>query len=284
MNAPDIRDVAAWLQDRHGLALFAVDHPALPQCAGAHHPDRPCDGKRGKHPCGRWSRDATDPRRLAVELRRGPRNLGVACGPSGLLVVDEDRPGAFTAYATEHGHQVPDTFMVKTGKGAHFYFRQPGDSPIGNTRGALAGRSIDIRGRGGFVVAAGSLHETGALYEPVDSAAPILPMPDWLVSAVRAPAPRPTVAPVPRPRVSGGRPFRVLTGLVQVVLDAPSGERNTRLYWAARRVYEHAACGVLDPDAGRGALVDAARHVGLPEAEAQRTIDSAARAASEGAQ
>lgn len=283
MNAPDVRDVAAWLQSRHGMALFAVDHPALPQCAGAHHPDRPCDGKRGKHPCGRWSRDATDPRRLAAELRRGPRNLGIACGPSGLLVVDEDQPAAFTAYATENGHQVPDTFTVKTSKGAHFYFLQPADGPVGNARGALAGRGIDVRGCGGFVVAPGSVHETGVLYEPVDSAAPILPMPEWLVSAVRAPAPR-SAATVLRPRVSGGRPYRVLTGLVQVVLDAPTGERNTRLYWAARRVYEHAAYGLFDADAGRGALVDAARHIGLPEAEAHRTIDSAARAAAGGAQ
>ncbi|MBD2897371.1 hypothetical protein amrb99_63310 [Actinomadura sp. RB99] len=286
MSAPDVREVAEWLRSRHGLALFAVDHPALSQCAGAHRPDRPCDGKRGKHPCGRWSRDATNPGRLAAELRRGPRNLGIACGPSGLLVIDEDKPGAFTAYATENGHQVPGTFTVKTSKGAHFYFRQPAGSPVGNSAGALAGRGIDVRGAagmGGYVVGPGSVHETGVLYEPVDSAASILPAPEWLVSALRSPRPMPqrapNGAPAGRGHRMGARQFKVLTGLVQVVLDAQPGERNNALYWAACRVREHAEYGLFAASRGRAALLQAALRIGLPEAEAQRTLDSAERGA-----
>lgn len=286
MNGPDIREVAVWLQTRHRMHLFAVDHPALPHCVGAHKPDQPCDGKRGKHPVGRWSRDATAvPAELAPALSRGPRNLGIACGPSGLLLVDEDQADAFTAYAAEHGHQVPDTFTVTTGKGRHFYFRAPDGPPLGNSQGALRGRGIDIRGRGGYVVAPGSVHESGTVYVPVDSAAPILPAPEWLVTALRSrPAARPT-STVRRPAAcGGGRPFKVLTGLVQTVLDAPDGERNNRLYWAARRVYEHAAWGLFDAETGRAALIDAARHIGLADGEAHKTLDSAARAATGGAQ
>jgi hypothetical protein len=95
VNAPDILAVACWLQARHGLYVFPVDHPGRAVCAGAH---RECDGQRGKHPAGRWSQIATrDPHRIRAMLAGGPWNLGVACKPSGLLVVDEDRPEAFAS-------------------------------------------------------------------------------------------------------------------------------------------------------------------------------------------
>ncbi len=280
MSAPDILAVARWLQAGHGLHIFAVDHPGLPQCVGAHRPERPCDGKRGKHPVGRWSRDATnDPAVIEQKLRRGLRNLGIACGPSGLLVVDEDRAGAFAGYAAEVGEQLPETFTVETSKGHHFYFRAPEASKLGNGVGALAGRGIDIRGRGGFVVAPGSVHETGILYRPVSrSGAEILPAPDWLLSALQTRPVPARKAPSARPRAgrrSGGKPFRVLTSLVQTVLDAREGERNNLLFWAACRAGEHAAAGLFDLPAARAALLDAARHIGLPEGEAIETFDSA---------
>jgi hypothetical protein len=282
--APDVLSCARWLQSVHGLYVFAVDHPGLMRCAGAHRPDQPCDGKRGKHPCGKWSRDATnDPQVVAVALSRGLRNIGIACKPSGLLVIDEDQPGAFEDYAASIGQTLAPTFTVTTAKGQHFYYRPPADVPLGNGRGALADRGIDVRGggasRGGFVVGPGSVHETGVLYAPVDSAAPILPVPGWLASALQAPATRPALPRTARPAVrtsSGGRPFKVLTGLVQVVLDAmPERDRNSRLYWAACRMYEHVDKGLFEAEAGRGALLEAARPVGLADGEAERTHDSA---------
>src|ERR1017187_612200 len=116
---------AAWLQRRLGAFVFTVDHPGLPRCAGAHRPGQPCDGTRGKHPCGRWSRDSTsNPEVIRAALSRGLRNLGIDCGKSRLLVVDEDRPGAFDSYAASAGQRVPVTFTVTTGKGRHMYFRQ----------------------------------------------------------------------------------------------------------------------------------------------------------------
>jgi hypothetical protein len=285
VSAPDILAAALWLQARHGMHVFAVDHPGLSECVGAHRPDQPCDGKRGKHPVGKWSRDATlDPGAIRAALSRGLRNVGIACGPSGLLLVDEDRPGAFCEYAASVGQAVPETFTVDTGRGRHFYFRAPDGPPLGNSPGALAGRAIDIRGRGGFVVAPGSIHVTGVIYSPVDSAALVVPTPEWLVTALRAPRPRPTATPRPRQKVTGGRPHRVLAGLVQTVLDAtPDLDRNSRLFWAACRMYGHAAWGLFDEAAGRAALQDAARHVGLPDGETEKTLDSAARAAMGGA-
>jgi hypothetical protein len=142
---PDIIDVAHWLQARHQLALFAVDHPGRPGCGGAH---KECDGQRGKHPRGQWSRLATfSAAVIRAMLADGPWNLGVACKLSGLLVVDEDRPGAFAAFAASIGQAVEPTFTVTTAKGRHFYYRQDRGAPLGNGRGRLAGHGIDVRGR-----------------------------------------------------------------------------------------------------------------------------------------
>lgn len=286
MPAPDVLEAALWLQSR-GLYVFAVDHPGEPECVGAHAPDHPCDGSRGKHPTGRWSRDATlDAGKIRAALSRGLRNIGVAASPSGLLVVDEDRPNAFGRYAESIGATVPDTFAVTTAKGRHYYFWQPDGAPLGNSAGAMSGQGIDVRGgrgRGGYVVGPGSVHATGALYEPVDSSAPILPAPEWLVGTLRSSPSRPPTPSGTRPVRRGGRPFRVLAGLVDTVLSAtPEEDRNSRLYWAGCRAYEHAEHGLFDAEAAHGALLDAARRVGLPDGEAERTLASAERMVREG--
>ncbi|WP_208609502.1 primase alpha helix C-terminal domain-containing protein, partial [Streptomyces atriruber] len=61
-------------------------------------------------------------------------------------------------------------------------------------------------------------------------------------------------------------------GLVQFVLAAHEGQRNTRLFWAACRAYENGMGDALSPR-----LTDAAIRVGLTEREARSTIASAAR-------
>src|ERR1017187_1892355 len=229
MTRLEAETCAVWLQERLGAFVFAVDHPGLPQCVGAHRPDQPCDGARGKHPCGRWSRDSTDsPAVIRAALPRGLRNLGVDCGKSGLLVVDEDRPGAFESYAASPGHAVPGTFMVTTGKGRHVYFRQPPGVLLGNGIGALAGRGIDMRGNGGFVVGPGSVHHTGVRYTPVDVAAPVVSAPDWLVGAL---VPLPAAAQGHPGMGPHGSPDARLRGVVATVLDAKEGERNNLLHW-----------------------------------------------------
>jgi len=279
MSTPDILTVARWLQDRHGLHLFAVDHPSRPECGGSH---RACDGQRGKHPRGQWSRLATlSPRLIRAQLADGPWNLGIACKWSSLLVIDEDRPGAFAAFAASIGQAIEPTFAVGTAKGRHYYYRQAEGAPLGNSRGRLAGYGIDVRGggagNGGYVVGPGSVHETGVIYTPLDSSAPILPVPDWLAEAC-SPQARDT------DHAYSGRPHRpasvfgALRGIVRVVLEAtPERDRNTRLYWAACRTGELVAAGRVDEVTATGLLVDAAAHTGLPEPEARRTIASGLR-------
>jgi Bifunctional DNA primase/polymerase, N-terminal len=293
MTRPAIATCAVWLQRSLGAYVFAVDHPGLPRCAGAHRPGQPCDGQRGKHPCGRWSRDSTnDPGKITAALSRGPRNVGIDCRKSGFLVADEDRPGAFMEYAASIGQTVPETFAVDTAKGRHWYLLQPGGEALGNGTGALAGWDIDIRGAGGFVVGPGSVHQTGVLYVPVDSAAQVAPAPAWLISALRAaPAPAGSGPAVRRFAQSpvAGQPLKVLAALARTVLEARApgpgtpGERNRTLYWAACRAWEHVDHGLFAPEAARGALLDAARQVGVADGAAVATIESARRMVGGGA-
>ena len=183
MSRPDVL-VSALELARRGAHVFPVDHPELDRCAGIgrHHDPETCT-ERGKHPCVAFTRDAsTDPRQLAAWFTGYPRNVGVACGPSGLLVVDEDTDGALARYAASIGQTVPDTFTVATGRGRHFYFARGGLS-LGNTEGALRGSGVNIRGEGGYVVGPGSLHATGTIYT-VTNGAGADPAPDWLVDAV----------------------------------------------------------------------------------------------------
>jgi Bifunctional DNA primase/polymerase, N-terminal len=117
---------------------------------------------RGKHPCGKWSTVATtDRERITAMFAGTTRNIGIACGPSGLLVVDEDSPDAFAKYVAGIGHQIPATFTVTTGKGRHYYLAAANGLELGNRTGALKGHGVDVRGKGGYVVGPGSLHATG---------------------------------------------------------------------------------------------------------------------------
>jgi hypothetical protein len=218
---------------------------------------------------------------ISAALSRRPRNLGIACGPSRLLVVDEDRPGAFGRYAAEVHQAVPATFMVSTGKGMHYYFRSPDEGPaLGNSPGVLAGRGIDIRGAGGYVVAPGSVHGSGVLYAPVDSAAPILAAPAWLVAALRPPA----VSPPPAPGVGVADLPRyvekALQGETARAVEAVPGQRNHALNKAAYNLGRLVGAGVLPEELAARELYRAASvHFGptsedMSPGEARATIRS----------
>lgn len=135
----------------------------------------------------------------------GPDGYGVVCGPEyGIVVLDVDHkdgeaPGLATlaGWEAQHG-PLPETFTVRTGSGGlHLYFRcLPGDpAPTGTD---VLGPGIDVRGRGGFVVGAGSLHgKTGRRYV-VELDAPLAPMPPALRKALSGPSRASTGLPEPR--------------------------------------------------------------------------------------
>ena len=63
-------------------------------------------------------------------------------------------------------NNVQSNFIAKTGGGYHLYFRYP-EERIASRAGLLPG--VDVRADGGYVVAPGSLHHSGAVYTWVET-------------------------------------------------------------------------------------------------------------------
>ena len=282
---------AAMEAARHGWAVF---------------PCRPGD----KRPAvAEWERRAcADPERVGRYWPSDRHNIGIACGPSQLVVIDLDthtplpedwrEPGVhdgrdvLALLAGWAGQLWPVTYTVKTPtSGLHLYFAAPGGPEIRNSAGRI-GPLIDVRGAGGYVLAAGSVLDEGAYpgnpgcrelvtggrgYEVADDSSPE-PLPAWL--AVLAADGEPSARPARRPGQHAA-PRARLQGLIDTVRRSQEGDRNGPLYWAARRAAEMIATGVIDREATEEHLVTAALEAGLRggEREARRTFGSAMRGA-----
>jgi hypothetical protein len=107
-------------------------------------------------------------------------NVGIATGPSGLVVVDVDH--GLTADNWPNWLTTCLTYAVRTGRrpeyGLQLYFKADGlRNSAGWEKDGLKG---DIRADGGYVMAAGSVHPSGATYEVVNSN-PVVPAPAWVL-------------------------------------------------------------------------------------------------------
>lgn len=233
---------------------------------------------------------STDPERITRWFDGQPdRGVGIVTGRrSGLLVVDVDpRNGgteSLSRLETEIG-VLPGTVQQLTGGGGvHLLFACP-EVPVRSRANAL-GPGLDVKCDGGYIVVAPSRHpDTGQAYRWLGDtpAGQLAELPAGLLDRLTRPA-TPLIS-VPgglgQPGASGAsraRPDRVLAGLVQTVMDAPQGERNARLFWAASRVAEHAAAGLLDRAVALEALRLAGEAVGLDGPEVRATVNSALRA------
>lgn len=117
------------------------------------------------------------------------RNVGIATGPSGWVVVDEDRMRALADLAAQLGQVVPATLTFTTGRpdGRHHVFLAPDWLPTGipNSNGSNPGGiapGIDVKATGGMIVGPSSEHESGAIYGVMDPAIPPAPLPPWLAA------------------------------------------------------------------------------------------------------
>lgn len=246
-------------------------------------------------------RATPDPDRIRRAWSRRPYGIGVACGPSGLLVVDLDmpKPGEETppewaalggiqdgsdvlaVLAERAGQPYPgDTYCVRTGRGGtHLYFRRPAAVQLGNTTGKRGGLGwcIDTRGIGGYVVAVGSTVD-GRPYTVLADRDPA-PLPAWLADRLT-----PAAARVDRPAapaavsIGAGRLPAYLrsavTREVARVSGATEGTRNYTLYVAAVALGQLVAGGALPAELVTAELEQAALGVGLEPGEAAGTIRS----------
>ncbi|WP_381796413.1 bifunctional DNA primase/polymerase [Streptomyces niveus] len=189
-------------------------------------------------------------------------------GSNGAPDPTPDSVAALQQLAFQHLFTLPETVVVLTPSGGrHIWLSGPAGISVPNSAGRLA-PGIDVRGAGGYLVGPGSVTARGA-YRLAPGSAGLTP----------APCPRALLrllTPPERGRQAGpgghrGRPAQG-HGLVQFVLAAHAGQRNTRLFWAACRAYEHGF-----GDSLAETLVDAAVRTGLTEREARATIASASR-------
>ena len=211
----------------------------------------------GKHPHTRHGlKDATtDPAVIDRYWQRWPgANIGVRTGRAplgaGILVLDIDpRHGgdeSFDQLIQDHG-ELPDTVEAITGGGGrHRVLAYPPDNSeflLGNRSNLLPG--IDVRGDGGYIVVAPSVHASGQLYRwreghDPDALAPATP-PLWLLEWIRGTVPTTSSATPISPVVGlahGDAVEACLTSLLRIhIPDHQDGSK--RLYTVACRCVEH---------------------------------------------
>lgn len=204
-------------------------------------------------------------------------NIGIACGPSKLFVVDCDMPkreyqlkGTTFEYLHDKFGPLVDgsdvyqalceklgidwdvannTYRVCTGSmGCHYYYQWP--KAVQASQASIVKGIVDVRGNGGthggYIL--GSASRTAKGPYVAENALPVAPAPAALVEYCTEGAREPVPAAVQRftrPAGSGS-----IAGLETAVLTALDGDRNNALLWAARaacndRIPEQDAVNVL---------------------------------------
>jgi len=167
---------AALSYARQGLAVFPCEVRGK-----APHPQLPTGG---------FKHATTDADKIRSWWAMWPSaNIGIACGASGLVVIDVDTkhgtPGLDTwrTYLPDLGANNTPTVATPTG-GFHYFYKAPNAAlEQGNNK---LGKGVDVKGAGGYVLAPPSIHpDTGTRYEwapgyGLDSAS-VLPLPPVFV-------------------------------------------------------------------------------------------------------
>lgn len=203
--------------------------------------------------------------------------LGLACGPTGLVVIDCDVDKTtgepvgyerFMALCSANSY-LADTLQVGTPSGGtHFYFTQPPGEEIRNSASKLAPK-VDVRGHGGYVVAPGTMLGS-SVYQAWDEV-PIRPLPPWLTGALRRPKESPITS---NHRLSFGEGYgeAALRNEVEKILATAEGGRNHQLNESAYNIGQLIAIRAVELDRARDILYAAARQIGLTHRETHRTL------------
>jgi putative DNA primase/helicase len=214
-------------------------------------------------------------------------NIGIATGHrSGIFVLDVDGEigmASLQGLKAERG-PLPKTLTVKTGKGRHYYYRCNG-AHVCCSVGQL-GRRIDVRGDGGYVVGAGSVHVSGVIYRFVEGRGPdeveVALAPKWLLALVTkkaaaiGQAKEVEIRPVPGDKLDRARAYAQTACLRELdrVTKAPMHQRNDTLNRAAFKLGQLAPYHIFDTQAVTTDLARAAKEIGLDEGEIHSTLAS----------
>ncbi len=225
----------------------------------------------------RWeTRASTDPDQIHRWWQHIAYSVGIATGPSRLVVVDldtrkHDQPapdhwatmgigsgvGVLRVLARQHGTTVTPTYAVTTPSGGwHLYYTAPAGTALRNTHDVI-GWKIDTRAHGGYVVAPGSPVPPSG-YELIDDRDPAA-LPGWIHQAL-TPRP-PTALSAPAQTVAtnpDGYTSAAVRGEAQRVRTAPPGQHNDVLCRAAYALGQLIGAELLDYTTARAELTAAA--------------------------
>ena len=262
MSAPDAATLYRVCQD-----LIRSGQPVFPCKA---------KGEKAKAPLTRngW-KDASLDRAVVKDWWRRYRSAAIGI-PTGIVwdVLDVDVKNASDGrlhlpYLTRLGLLNGCKRVVRTPSGGwHLYFTA---SKVTNKANAHLG--LDMRGRGGYVVAPPSFLETPDYTGPYEEHEPPLDSTneplrwDLIVSAL-APKDESTNQDI---ELLGYERQSSLASLRGWLAEREPGERNNSLHWAV--------CRCIDNNIDPRELLEVALHIGLPEDEALLTINSALKRA-----
>jgi hypothetical protein len=210
-----------------------------------------------KRPLVKWRGLRYQPPSAAeVDLwcRRFPdAGAAIPTGPgTRLLVVDADSADAIE-WLELRG--VPETVIVRTKRGLHYYFQYPIGVRVGNSAGAIA-PGVDIRGDGGMATAVGTRRPDGFVYHydeghalgDVAIADPPKWLLDWLVEEAQRKELRSEAPIVPHP-FSGRTSAWARTAIdreLERLANAANGCRNSTLATVTFKLGQLAAGGEAD--------------------------------------
>ena len=217
-----------------GWRVFPIHHPIwrVSKCFCSCGEDCPSPGK---HPHTEHGlKDATDDQRQIKKWWTicPLDNVGIATGSvSGVFVLDVDGDAgrkSLGALMEEFG-ELPETMEVETGGGgSHIFFKYPESAAIKNSASKL-GDHLDIRGDGGYVVAAPSRHVSGKDYAWVNGwpDGTIADAPKWMIDKL-AEAPKLKTESPAKPL-----PDTATHWLGRALALSVNGKRNETGFWLA---------------------------------------------------
>lgn len=217
------------------------------------------------------------------------QSIGVVCGAVSdkLVVIDLDGFDAVREFYVQFPKVSGLTLTVMTGSGngAHLYFRVDKITVNINVRTELGG--FEIRGNGQYVIAPPSPHPSGKFYKTI-ALRPIAHVPhlehvrQWFESlreSVSQERSREIASAAKPVNLKAGR-FKkhFLESMVSQELarieTASEGNRNDSLFTATCHIANYVAGGELSQYDVEARLLSAAKSVGIPQIEAERTIES----------
>lgn len=126
-------------------------------------------------------------------------NIGINAGASGIIVIDFDtaKEGFAGGDLLAQLLQECPTRTQQTGTdGFHLVYRMPPGMKLGNSPGGLP-FGVDVRGHGGYIVVAPSIHPNGKRYAWLDPNAPIAHLPGFILALLLEPQLKQTAQPRP---------------------------------------------------------------------------------------